>query len=199
MKAFGVQQPVSGEPDESSTFTLRDVVRWRETGLLTAEQETAIRDEVQRVAAGPSAGRSRRGPSLETIAMHLGGFLILFAYTVFMGREYERLNESARWLISGFSLALLLVFGLTLRRMRSETGGNLVIFAATGIVPLFVYDLQQMLGFWKGDNYAQFFDTISAHWIVIELAGIASAIAVALWLRFPPLALLASFWTWFLS
>jgi hypothetical protein len=90
-----------------------------------------------------------------------------------------------------------------LRRRGYRLGGDLLILAGTGIVPLAVYTLLRAAGLWPDSDdagaYRDFYRRIDAAWVSLELTSAAVAV-VALWrTRFPLLTLLVAFWTWYLS
>ncbi|MBA2247650.1 MAG: hypothetical protein H0W23_05940, partial [Chloroflexia bacterium] len=79
--------------------------------------------------------------------------------------------------------------GFLLRRFESaRLGGNLLVFAGAGALPLLLYTFQRIVGWWSGDaelNYEDFHDQVLAVWIVMELVSMAGAIVLARLVRFP--------------
>lgn len=186
---------------------------WVGAGLITSSQATAIRDferqraDQPRPEAAPrdEVAPARRAGRLDvgSIVMYIGAFLILFALTIFIGSAWDDMSRFAQ-----FAWALVAVGGLwslgwlVRSRLSAVTGGNLLIFAGTGAVPLLVYTVQRLAGWWPDDSardYEDFYDRILAVWIVMELVSILVALAVIVRIRFPLIMLLIGFWTWFLS
>jgi hypothetical protein len=191
-------------------FTWADLEHWTGLGLLRPEQLTAIRahlteDQVSRVQlASASASRERpAGLNLVTVAYYFGAFIILLAGTIFVGLQWEDLGRPGQFAASWGAAAGLWVLGAWLRRAGHGLGGNLLIFAGTGIVPLGVYTLLRVLNLWPDSadaaSYQAFYRTIDAAWLLLEVASIAVTLAVIWLTRFPLLTLLLAFWSWYLS
>lgn len=173
------------------------LTRWTQLGLITAEQEPIIRAHLH---TEPQAKPSRSF-NIATISMYFGGFMILFAYSIFIGIQWEDLSALSQTIISFGTIALLIGSGAVLRAIKSPIAGNLLIFAGTGIVPLLIYCIQNLLGLWPADSYdyVDFYHRIAPLWITIEVVSIISAAVIWRLTRFPLHALLISFWTWFLT
>lgn len=169
---------------------LADLDRWRQCELITAEQAAAIWQD---------AAPLRRRPQLATIAAYFGAFMILLAYTIFVGLEWERLGAAGRAAICGGTIAALWVGGWLLRRV-ARTAGDLLIFAGSGIVPLLVHTLLVLAGLWpEGPAYRDFYRAVLPAWVGMEVVSIAVALAVVRLTRFPLTVLLVAFWCWYLS
>jgi LPXTG-motif cell wall-anchored protein len=189
-----------------SQLTWEDVDHWVEQGLLTPQQASAIRQYAE--AAGSAAEQAkalpeqRGGLNLVSVAYYFGGFMILFAYTLYMGLQWERLGFSTQTSVSGGTILALWALGYFLRRVGFARAGDLLVFAGAGVVPLFVYSLQHLLGIWPSQNsyaYRDFYRIVAPAWVSIELASIVVAVVVLWRTRFPLNMLLIAFWWWFLS
>ena len=134
---------------------------------------------------------------------YIGGFLILFALTIFIGLAWEEMSRRTQFFAALLAVGGLCGAGFVLRRFgSSRLGGNLLVFAAAGALPLLVYTFQRLVGWWPGDDelaYENFHDRVLAVWIVMELVSMAGAIALVWLVRFPLLLLLAGFWGWYLA
>ncbi len=201
---------MSSDPLPERTFTWADLERWADQGLIARSQLAAIRereatgqDVPSRPVATAPPREERHGFNLITVVYYVGAFLILFAYTVFMGLQWASLSAVGQVAVSLFSALGLIAVGAGVRRAGYPTGGGLLVFAGTGIVPLVVYSLQQLTGAWSDGGevfqYEDFYDWISSAWIVMEVVSIAVALLVLWWVRFPLIVLLVAFWSWFLS
>lgn len=182
-------------------FTWADIERWAASGLLTASQAERIREEVN-ATPEPSSPEQRHGLNIVTVAYYFGGFMILLAYTFYMGLQWGQLSLGTQLVVSIFTIGTLIGTGALLRGVGFTTGGALLIFAGTALFPLAVHVLERITGIWPERSetaYFGFYRLIAADWVYMELAALAAAVA-AIWLvRFPLLALLAAFWMWFLS
>jgi hypothetical protein len=100
------------------------------------------------------------------------------------------------------TIVVLWVIGYVLQRSGFRIAGGLLIFAGTGIVPLFVFTVQRALGIWPDDQtyaYMEFYRIVAQTWILLELISIGVAVIVIWRVRFTLISLLIAFWTWFLS
>lgn len=62
-----------------------------------------------------------------------------------------------------------------MRRRGFTLGGNLLTFADTGIVPLWIYTVERLTGLWPdggADAYAEFYQAVDPAWVVMELGAI---------------------------
>lgn len=190
-------------------FTWADVEKWVEQGLITEEQSLAIRRQVEEsgpsAIEAPAAQEARKALDMVTIAYYFGGFMILLAYTFFIGLQWQSLGQLGQFLISAFTVAILWGIGAFLRRGSSPMAGNILIFAGTGIIPLVAYTFAQLFGLWPrtpgyGEpGYDDFHQTIRPYWVYLEVVSILAALIVIRVIRFPLVTLLIAFWGWYLS
>ena len=183
------------ERPNDQTFSSRDVQEWVHLGIISAAQ-------ADQILLRPRTGIASRRFDLLTIAYYAGGLTVLLAYTIFMGQQWQRFGPLAQTAIAAFSIGALWVIGFVLRKRASRLGGDLLIFAGTGAMPLLVYSLQKLLGL--GDiagtlSYSKFYTAIAPSWVTMEVVSIATAIGALLLTRFPLHALLIAHWSWFLS
>jgi hypothetical protein len=195
-------------PDIRNTpsFTMSDLEQWVEQGLITPDQLRGIRRHIELAGpagAQPQGPEQRKGLNLITVAYYFGAFMVLLAYTIFMGLQWESLGNLGQLAVSGLTIGVLWAIGYLLRRGGFKVAGGLLIFAGTGIAPLFFYSVQRATGLWpsadSAASYSDFYQYVSADWIVMECASLLVAILVMWRVRFPLLSLLIAFWTWYLS
>jgi hypothetical protein len=182
-------------------FSWSDVERWVTAGLLTVSQAERIRAELDSTAA-VQLPEKRHGLNIVTVAYYFGGFMILLAYTFYMGLQWGQLDRGSQLAVSVITIGVLVAVGAFIRSRGFTTGGSLLIFAGTGIVPLAVYVLERMTGVWPDEsatNYRDFYRVVAPGWVYMELVALAAAVVAIRVIRFPLLALLAAFWIWFLS
>jgi hypothetical protein len=199
-------------------FTWVDVEQWADHGLIRSDQVQAIRAHVARVSGlTPPAADShtmdltvrpviterRAGLNLVTVAYYFGAFMILLAYTFFLGLQWEDLRRGGQALAACGTVASLWLVGRLLRGRGYPLAGNLLIFAGTGVTALAVYSVLRLAGLWpesaEAEAYRDFYRTIDGNWVILEAVCIAVALAAAWWTRFPLLTLLIGFWGWYLS
>lgn len=153
----------------------RDLEQAADAGVITGEQANALWTFlVRRVADEP-------GFKPAYILYYLGGFVAISATSLFVTlawREWAGLPM----LVVALAYAVIGI-ALThwfLRRNLTVPAGIAITFAVA-TVPLAVYSLQHMLGFWEGGEPIQAFHIlIDWRWVLMELVTLAAA-AIALW------------------
>ncbi len=184
---------------KSPTFTTKDLTEWRDLGFIDQTQVQAILSHLSTNSSNSEQTEARFGFNIISIAYYFGGFMILFAYTVFMGITWEDTNAIGQVVISIITLVLLGGIGGFLKSRHYQHAGGILIFAAVGIVPLLVYSIQNAIGVNLPHDYAGFYRQISDSWVPMELISITVAILVVVFVRYPLVTLHIAFWTWFVS
>ena len=134
------------------------IARWREAGIISGDQAAKIlsheRDLRVRVDLAPAGAKlaGRRVLQLGSIISYIGGFLILFALTIFIGSAWDSMSRSLQFFWALVAVAGLLGAGFALRRFPPAwLGGNLLVFAGAGALPLLIYTFQRLVGWWPGE------------------------------------------------
>ena len=127
-------------------ITDADLERWVQGGLISADQRDAILRDLE--AQQPA----ERGLNVTTLLYYSGGLLVLVAYSVFLGLQWEALNQGGRIAISALSFAF---FGgvsqVLLRSGRFQLPGELLQVTAVAVVPLLFFALMDAGGLWPED------------------------------------------------
>lgn len=206
-------------PSEGLQLTWADVERWATQGLIRPDQLEAIRVHVASapgdlpespIAPTPptrqrAAARKERpaGLNMVTVAYYFGAFMILIAGTIFIGLQWETLGRAGQLAIACAVVAGLWGMGAILRQRGYVTGGNLLIFAGTGIVPLAIYTILRALNLWPdssdADSYQAFYNVVDGAWLLLEIGSFIITLVVLWFVRFPLLTLLLAFWGWYFS
>ena len=88
-------------------FTLADLEQWVEKGLITPEQLANIRSYIEATGSREeqvqTAPEQRKGLNFVSLAYYFGGFMILLAYTLFMGLQWESLGFAGQIAVSLFT------------------------------------------------------------------------------------------------
>jgi len=170
---------------DKKNFTVEDLRRWRQKGLLSDDQLEAILAEegLEAEPEAPEAKEKKAGLNLVTVAYYFGGLLAFFSLTLFVGINWEDLNDVSRLVVALVALLVIGGLGAWLRfRQGYPTAGGLLLFVATAIVPLFIYTVEQQLGFE--------FDEVAALYMI--LIGLAGALAALIFTRFSLISLLVA-------
>jgi hypothetical protein len=182
-------------------FTERDLDRWVKEGVITPAQREAM---VADLSSRPSFPRL----DLTTLLYYGGGLLVLLAYSIFLGLQWEDMNSASRIGISAASLVFFAVVSQVLIKSESfRLPGELLQVAAVAVVPLLVSSLLEAVGWWPHEpdyrrfNYNDFDYNLAWHqyaedmiWARMALGGVTLvAAAVAFASSRSPFVLIAAF------
>lgn len=147
-------------------------------------------------------GRTVEAPGFKPahILYYLGGLVAMGALSLFVTLAWEPWAGMPMLVVAG----AYAVMGVELTHWFLKRGlaipAGLTVTFAVSTVPLAVYSLQHMLGFWEGEATLQNFHVyIDWRWIFMELATLAAA-ALALWrYRMPFTVFVVGLIFWYLS
>lgn len=150
-----------------------------------------------------SARRSAPRFSGTHVLYYLGGMLAIGAASLFANIAVEALGMGAL-------LALSLLYGMAALAVavKLEKHGFAIpagIFAvlATALVPLTVYALQHLLGFWPQgtgiEHYRDYHRHIDWRWLLMELATLAAGSALLRHFRYPFLMMPVALTLWYMG
>ena len=133
-------------------FTERDLDRWVERELITANQRDAILRDLE------TSQPDDTGLNLTTLLYYSGGLLVLVAYGIFLGLQWEQMNEGGRVAISAGSLAFFTVVSylLSAQGERFRIPGELLQVVAITILPLLIFALLDAAGVWPDEPRFRF-------------------------------------------
>lgn len=134
------------------------------------------------------------------VLYYFGGLLIMASMSWFLTKAWEN-GLALMTLSAGFGLFYLLV-GDRLWKQNLKIPGGLLITAAVGLVPLFIYGLQKATGLWPQGNpeaYKNYYHWIKGSWIFMELGTVVAALVALRFYPFPFLTFPLAFSLWFMS
>ncbi|MBI4571109.1 MAG: DUF2157 domain-containing protein [Chloroflexi bacterium] len=143
-------------------FSDADLGRWAERGLISAQQREAI---LRDLAAQPPS-EVEGGLTLTTLLYYSGGLLVLVAYSIFLGFQWEAVNPAGRVVIAALSLAFFAAVSEVLLRMeRFRVPGELLQLVAIAIVPLLTFAVLDAADLWPDDpGYTYLDDGREGYW-----------------------------------
>ncbi|MDZ4278290.1 MAG: hypothetical protein U1B78_04040, partial [Dehalococcoidia bacterium] len=169
-------------------FTEADIEHWVAEGILTPDQQEAmLRDLAERPVIG-------RGLDLATLLYYGGGLLVLMAYGVLLGFQWEGMNEAGRIAISGASILFFgVVSRVLLRDRRFQLPGELLQVVAISVVPLFAFAVVEAAGFWPEEpgfraslaEREEYQSDLAWARMVLAAATLVTAAAAFRWSRSP--------------
>lgn len=197
------------DPDSSNyelSLTSSDIYLAAEEGVLPrADAERLVRwgfeQRSNRSEPSQLPVEQPKGFNLVTVAYYFGALLMITACAWFLGDKWKALGSSGILVTVVVYMAIATGLGWWLRNKGYIVGGSLLITVAVCLVPLLTYSIQDILGFWPGQqpgHYENYFPA-DGSWIAIELATIAAAAIALRYVRFAFLTAPIAFWFWFLS
>lgn len=154
--------------------------------------------------------RATKSPRADTarfsgthVLYYLGGMLAIGAASLFATIAVEALGMGA---LLGLTLLYAVVaLWIAVRLEKHGFGVPAGIFAtlAIALVPLAVYALQHVLGFWAdglhAQHYRDYHRTIDWRWLVMELSTLAAGTALLMRFRYPFLVMSIAVTLWYMG
>lgn len=142
---------------------------------------------------------------LTHVLWYAGALIVMGAMGLFTNEAFNRMGGWALAACGAVYLVVLLAAGHALwRNATLRIPAGLLVAVAVSMVPLIIYGVQDVLGFWKyamGDpgQYKSFYYYVNGSWIYMEIGAILAAL-VAVWrYPFPFILLIAAVALWFMS
>ena len=141
--------------------------------------------------------------SFSHVLYYFGGLIAIGAMSILAGLGFESLGYGFLTVISiGYGVLALALTEWFLKHKLEIPAGIMAALAVT-MVPLLVYCIQRLSGFWSesygANSYSDFHVYIDWRWIIMELATLAAG-AIALWrYRLPFLMMPVSLVGWYFS
>jgi hypothetical protein len=126
--------------------------------------------------------RDRPGFRAAHILYYLGGLIAIGAMTLFMTLGWERFGGAGIAAIAtAYAVAALAAAQHLLHHRRQPIPAGLLAALAVALVPLAVYGVQNVLGWWpEGEAARDYHRHVDGRWLMMELATLAAGAAV-LW------------------
>lgn len=163
-------------------------------GVITGEQANALWIFLtRRVADEPSFKPAH-------ILYYLGGFVAISAMSLFVTLAWKDWAGLPMLVVALAYAAIGIALTHWFLHRNLTIPAGIAITFAVATVPLAVYSLQHMLGFWEGSETIHDFHVyIDWRWVLMELAALAAA-SIALWrYRLPFTVFVVGFVFWYLS
>lgn len=146
-------------------------------------------------------GVHRAGFRPAHILYYLGGLIAIGAMTVFMTLGWERFGGGGLFGIAVVyaGAAIAVAHGL-LHRQQLPIPAGILGALAVALVPLAVYGLQNIMGWWpEGEAARDYHRHIDGRWLMMELATLAAGAVMLWWFRLPFLVMPVAVTLWYLS
>jgi hypothetical protein len=172
------------------TFTVDDLQRWQEKGLLSSEQlQRILTGEELEIPSEEVKSKARLNPV--TIAYYFGSFLALISFTFFIVVRWEDFSDGER-LAATFGVMIVTgALGVWLRFFRDyHVAGGLLLLIATVVFPMFAYTVAELGGFWPDGRVS--FEELSYAFLYLSLISLPVAAAMLYLTRFPLISLVVA-------
>jgi hypothetical protein len=182
-----------------------DVERAVVAGVIRAEQADALWNFLRAQAAPPEAASAVRARfDLVHLLWCAGALIVIGAMGLFTSLAFARLGGAGLAAIAAVYAVILAAAGDRLWRRGLLVPGGLLITIAVTMAPLFVYGVQDALGWLNvpGRDYHDLYEfcrMARGSWVPVELATIAAGIVALRSYRFPFLVAPVAVALWALS
>ncbi|MFM9976202.1 MAG: hypothetical protein ACKVON_16735 [Beijerinckiaceae bacterium] len=178
-------------------------------GILTADQARKLEAFMMASDISPTDGPSVPATTeprfdLAHVLWYFGALIIIGAMGLFSTLAFSQMGARAL-LVTALAYAGVFVFaGHHLWHQRDlPTPGGLLIAAAISMVPLAIFSIQDLMGWWstlgKPGNYKDFYVWIKGGFVPMEVGTILAALLALRFYRFPFILFIASVALWFMS
>lgn len=142
-------------------------------GLITPQQVETLWDFLSQ--------QNRSTPSLNptSILYYLGGCIAIGAMTIFMNLGWETFGGKGLSAIAFAYAVISLSLAEYLQKKSLTIPAGIMATLAVAMVPLFVYGIQTVLGYFETHTtYRNFHRIIDARWVIIELSTVIAGLLV---------------------
>jgi len=175
-----------------------DLRQATEQGVISEEQGDAL----WRFLAGGGKNTPSSLLDLPHLLWYTGALIVIGAMGLFSTLAFARWGGFALTMTAAVYAVLFTAFGRHLWQRQLTTPGGLCLTIAVTMTPLFVFGIQDVLGWWSHSDpgdYRDFFRWIRASWLPMEVTTIAAGLIVLTFYRFPFLIAPIAVALWFLS
>jgi hypothetical protein len=179
------------------TFTVVDLQRWREKGLISEEQlQRIVTDEDLKTVTEaslptpPEGAEKKTGLNPVNVAYYFGGFLALISFTIFIAARWEEFSEGERLATALSVMVVTACLGAWLRFVQSyHTAGGLILLITAAVFPLFVYTVADIAGLWPQGGS---FEELSYAFLYMSLISLPVAVLILVLTRFSLISLVVA-------
>ncbi|MEE1921987.1 DUF2157 domain-containing protein [Pseudomonas sp. 148P] len=178
-------------------FDARELARAVDAGLLSHEQEQALLHFLRR--------QPQQQPvfQLAHVAFYLGALLIMGAMGWLLSEAWMRIGDGALLAVALLYITLLTGAGLAMQRRGQTIPGGVLAAVAVSIVPLAVFAIERLTGFWPLDDvqgeYHNYYRYVQGGWLLMEVATVCAGLLMLRLIPFPFIVMPIAVALWFMS
>ncbi|MCO7595842.1 MULTISPECIES: DUF2157 domain-containing protein [Pseudomonas] len=178
-------------------FDAKDLARAVDAGILQPGQEQAL------LAFLRQQPENRGTFQLAHVAFYFGALLIMGAMGWLLTEAWMRIGDSALLAIALLYIVLLTGFAMALLRRQQPIAAGVLAAVAVSIVPLAVFAIERMLGWWPLDDtqadYHQYYTYVQGGWLLMEAATVLAGLLMLRLVPFPFIVMPIAVALWFMS
>ncbi|MDZ5605005.1 DUF2157 domain-containing protein [Pseudomonas sp. RP23018S] len=178
-------------------FDADDLARAVTAGVLNPGQDHAL---LAFLRAHPSA---RPGFQLANVAFYFGALLIMGAMGWLLTVAWMSIGDGALLAISLAYVVSLTLLALNMQRRSQPVAAGVLAAVAVGIVPLAVFAVQRITGFWPfGDgtpDFQHYYRYVQGQWLLMEGATVIAGLLMLRVVPFPFIVMPMALALWFMS
>jgi hypothetical protein len=182
-------------------------------GILSAEQEERLEAFLSSTAQASATGLPSQTGAARPIAprfdlahvlWYFGALIIIGAMGLFSTLAFNQMGAVALLVTAVVYACVFIAAGHFLWHHRDlATPGGLLIAAAVSMMPLAIFSIQDMMGWWGGfgkpGKYRDFYVWIKGGFVPMEIGTIFASLVALRFYRFPFILFIAAVMLWFLS
>lgn len=146
--------------------------------------------------------RNTSGLNVPNLAYYLGAMVIISAMGWFMTEAWDDESGWAITLLGGLYFGIFALAGhFMYRKSQLKIPGGLLLTVAVSVVPLLVYGIEEVTGFWPDSQigYGKYHSKIDSSWIIMEVVTFLVGVAFLLKYRFTFLTFPVTLALWYMS
>ncbi|MDR0280046.1 MAG: DUF2157 domain-containing protein [Paucimonas sp.] len=178
-------------------FEAKDLARAVDAGLLSREQEQALLGFLRQQPL------QQPGFQLAHVAFYLGALLIMGAMGWLLSEAWMRIGDGALLGVALLYITLLTGAGLAMQRRGQTIPGGVLAAVAVSIVPLAVFAIERLTGFWPLDDvqgeYHDYYRYVQGGWLLMEVATVCAGLLMLRLIPFPFIVMPIAVALWFMS
>ena len=191
-------------------ITKNDVNKLVASGIITEQQGNDIailveKDADSAIEFADGHESQKHSFSIAKTLYYLGGFLIIFSISYFLGNNWESLGNFGRILTTSLLVVIFGYSGMKLKCTQYKTVGSMLLLAAMVAVPLFIHSVERAIGLWPTASYGlndlsyeNFLGLVNTAWIALDIITLAIAVWAFSKFKDPILSLPVAHFFWFL-
>ena len=178
-------------------FNAKDLARAVSAGVLQPGQDHALLDFLRQQPQTASSFQ------LAHVAFYFGALLIMGAMGWLMTLAWMTIGDVALLAVALLYIIAITLYALALQRRQQPIAAGVLAAVAVSIVPLAVFALQRLVGWWPMDdgqsNYQQYYTYVQGGWLAMEAATVLAGLLMLRLIPFPFIVMPVAVALWFMS